>query len=465
MRQGHKTESRDGGRAEGPARESESSRAQRNQPGAHDSGRAEGPGPRDSGKGQTVGQGRSDHDNAQRSQESSKGSQESSKERREMGADRAYQKSQKDQKDQKGETVGQGRSDRDEMHRSEDRTPDKSKADNQRIQQQSRENQNRSGMQGQSAQDRNSSSGQNVTQGQAATNGQTQTHTNLTAQQQTKLQQSVLHADNAPRVNESSINFQVHSGVAVPSSISAVSVSTYPALIDMFPAYRDDSFFVVEDEIVFLDHDRRIVDVVPAGPRTRFSGGGHGSSGSVAAIDLRPDDIRVVQRVLIERGLLHGEADGILGPETREAITTFQRQQGIQATGSIDARTVSSLGVSAQLSQQANESLGQSQTTTGQGQAGIGQSQMGRPRSNQQNATGQAPNQTTGQAASPPAQQNQPTTTGQSTTPNQSNTTGQAAPHTQSGNKPMENQNAPSGQHQGTSSAPTQPSQSSTPGR
>jgi hypothetical protein len=378
-----------------------------------------------------------------------------------MGTDRAYQKGQKD------ETVGQGRSDRDEMRRSEDRTPDKSKADSQRTQQQSRENQNRSGMQGQSAQDRNSSSGvgQNVTQGQAATMGQTQTRTNLTAQQQTTLQQSVLHADNAPRVNESSINFQVHTGVAVPSSISAVSVSAYPALIDMFPAYRDDSFFVVEDEVVFLDHDRRIVDVVPAGPRTRFSGGGHGSSGSVAAIDLQPDDIRVVQRVLIERGLLHGEADGVLGPETREAITMFQRQQGIQTTGSIDARTVSSLGVSGQLSQQANESFSQSQTsTTGQGQAGS--AQMGRSQSSQQNTTGQAPNQTTGQAASPSsAQQNQPTTTGQSTIPNQSNTTGQAAPHMQNGNKPMENQNAPSGQHQGTSSAPSQPSQSSTPSR
>jgi peptidoglycan hydrolase-like protein with peptidoglycan-binding domain len=197
-----------------------------------------------------------------------------------------------------------------------------------------------------------------------------------------------------------------------------------------------------------------------SGPRTRFSGGGHGGSGSVAAVDL-PPDIRVLQRVFIERDLLHGEADGVLGPETREAITVFQRQQGIQVTGSIDARTVSSLGVSDRLSQQANQSIGQSQpstagsptSTTGQGQVGTGQAQTGQPQPSRQNATGQAPNNhTTGQATSPPAQQNQPsTTTGQSPAPNQSNATGQSGP--------------PSGQARGTGSSPSQPPQSSTPSR
>jgi peptidoglycan hydrolase-like protein with peptidoglycan-binding domain len=53
---------------------------------------------------------------------------------------------------------------------------------------------------------------------------------------------------------------------------------------------------------------------------------------------------------LIERGLLHGEADGIWSPETREAITVYQRREGIAVTGSIDVRTVSSLGVSGRLS-------------------------------------------------------------------------------------------------------------------
>jgi peptidoglycan hydrolase-like protein with peptidoglycan-binding domain len=502
MRKGHKAGPREGGQAEGSAREGESGRAQRDEPGTRDRGRAEGR--RDSGKDQTM---------------------------------------------------GQGQSDRDETRGSEDRILDKGKAHSQRVRQQSRQNQSGSGTQGQSAQDRNSGSGtgQTATQGQTnaptqsqTTAGQTQTRTDLTTQQQTTLQQSVLHADNAPRVDVNSINFQVHTGVAVPSSISVVSTSTYPALIDTFPAYRDDRFFVVEDEVVFVDRDRRIVDVVPAGPRTRFSGGGHGNnaaidlppddirvvqraliergllhgeadgvlgpktreaisalqrqqgiqvSGSIdartvsslgvssrlsqqanqsigqsqsstagaqtsttgkeqagAAVDLPPEDIRVVQRVLIERGLLHGEADGVLGPETREAIIALQRQQGIQVSGSIDARTVSSLGVSGRLSQQANQSIGQSQSspmgaqtsTTVHGQAGTGRAQTGQPQPSQQNATGQVPKQTTGQATNPPAQQGQPPTTGQSTAPNQSKTTGRAAPRTQSGNNPTASENVPS---------------------
>jgi peptidoglycan hydrolase-like protein with peptidoglycan-binding domain len=120
--------------------------------------------------------------------------------------------------------------------------------------------------------------------------------------------------------------------------------------------------------------------------------------------------------VLIDRGLLHGDADGVWGPETREAITAYQRQQGIAMTGSIDMPTVSSLGVSSRLSQQANQSIESqssstgaqtstsTQTTTGQGQSG----QTGQP-SSQQNATGQTPNQNSGQAQNPTS-----STTGQS---------------------------------------------------
>ena len=159
----------------------------------------------------------------------------------------------------------------------------------------------------------------------------------------------------------------------------------------------------------------------------------------MAVVDLPPDDIRVIQRVLIERGLLHGEADGIWGPETREAITVYQRQQGIAVTGSIDMRTVSSLGISGRLSQQASQTIQSqssstgaqnspgtqtstgTQTPAGQGQTGSGtaQNQTGQP-SNQQNATGQTPNQNSGQA------QNQPSSTTGQGTPSQSSTTGQS---------------------------------------
>jgi hypothetical protein len=255
--------------------------------------------------------------------------------------------------------------------------------------------------------------------------------------------------------------------------VTIASVSTYPALIDVFPAYRDDSFFVVEDEVVIVDRDRRIIDVVPVGPRARFAGashdGGVSSGGStLGVVDLPPDDVRVIQRVLIERGVLHGEADGIWGPETREAITVYQRQQGIAVTGSIDMRTVSSLGVSGRLSQQASQSIQSqssstgahtstgtqtstgNQASTGQGQTGTGtpQSQTGQP-SNQQNATGQTSNQNAGEA------QNQPSsTTGQGTS--QSNTTGQSPSQSGSSltaNQPSANQSTPPGSSSGSGSS------------
>ena len=95
------------------------------------------------------------------------------------------------------------------------------------------------------------------------------TRTNLTAQQQTTLQQSVLPANNAPHVNVNSINFQVNAGVvAAVERLESCRSRHITELIDTFPAYRDYSFFVVEDEIVFVDRDRRVVDVVPAGPRS-----------------------------------------------------------------------------------------------------------------------------------------------------------------------------------------------------
>jgi len=228
----------------------------------------------------------------------------------------------------------------------------------------------------------------------------------------------------------------------------------------------------VEDEVVIVDRDRRIVDVVPVGPRARFAGASHGgraSSGgsTVAVVDLPPDDIRVIQRVLIERGVLRGEADGIWGPETLEAITVYQRQQGIAVTGSIDMRTVSSLGVSGRLSQQASQSIQSqsstgaqtstgtqnstgTQTSTGQGQTGTAaQGQTGQP-SNQQNATGQTPNQNAGQA------QNQPSTTTGQGSPSQLNTTGQSP--SQSGSSSTASQ--PSA-NQSTSPSPSSGSGSS----
>lgn len=85
----------------------------------------------------------------------------------------------------------------------------------------------------------------------------------ITAQQRTTIRNSVLSGKNVPRARN--VNFAIRSGVFVPDTVSFVSVSDYPELLDVFPYYRGDSFFVAEDEIVFVGSDRRIVDVVPFG--------------------------------------------------------------------------------------------------------------------------------------------------------------------------------------------------------
>src|SRR5205823_4451769 len=108
-----------------------------------------------------------------------------------------------------------------------------------------------------------------------------------------------------------------------------------------------------------------------------------------------------VQQVLIQKGVLHARADGVFGPETREALISFQRQQGLQATGSIDTTTIASLGLSDRIRQNTQGAV------TGQQQPAA-----------QPNTTGQAP--AAQQNTNPPAQQQSQSTTGQ----------GQSAPST-----------------------------------
>jgi murein L,D-transpeptidase YcbB/YkuD len=230
---------------------------------------------------------------------------------------------------------------------------------------------------------------QNATQQQSGAAVRSQAGKQITAQQETSIQQSVLSARNAPRVDH--VNFAVHTGAVVPRSVNVVAISTFPILIETFPQYRDYSFFVVEDEIVFVDRGHKIVDVVPAGPRARFS---RSSGPTAVAVNLSEPEIREVQQVLVTRGFLHGRVTGVWGPETREALIAFQRKEGFTANGTIDTRTVSALGLSGKVkAQESSSTQGSSSTTTGQGQSGSnGQGRAGQNASSQnQPTTGQSP--------------------------------------------------------------------------
>ena len=112
----------------------------------------------------------------------------------------------------------------------------------------------------------------------------------VSSQQRTTIQQSVLSARNVPRVDR--VSFSIHTGTVVPRNVRIVSVTTFPALIEVFPRYRDYSFFVVEEEIVFVDRGHRIVDVVPIGGGGRV---GSSSTSTIVAVDLSEPEIREVQ--------------------------------------------------------------------------------------------------------------------------------------------------------------------------
>jgi hypothetical protein len=142
------------------------------------------------------------------------------------------------------------------------------------------------------------------------------------------------------------------------------------------------------------------VDVVPAGPRSRFSHAAPSSGGPAVALELSGDEIREVQEVLIREGFLVGQPTGVLDVRTHDAIIAFQRQKGIQVTGNIDVQTVSGLGLSGRIQGTTGAA------TNGQGSAGAqppGQNNM----SGQQMPSTNRQGQNQGQAApQQPAQQN-----------------------------------------------------------
>jgi hypothetical protein len=55
--------------------------------------------------------------------------------------------------------------------------------------------------------------------------------------------------------------------------------------------------------------------------------------------------IKKVQESLRDKGYYHGQVDGIVGPQTREAIRQYQQSENLPVTGRLDAETAGKLGV------------------------------------------------------------------------------------------------------------------------
>ena len=56
--------------------------------------------------------------------------------------------------------------------------------------------------------------------------------------------------------------------------------------------------------------------------------------------------VRSAQQALNDRGYDVGPVDGIYGPSTQDAVVRFQQAQGLSQTGTLDAQTLSALGMS-----------------------------------------------------------------------------------------------------------------------
>ena len=150
-------------------------------------------------------------------------------------------------------------------------------------------------------------------QGAAQTTQQAQ-GVSVTPQQRTRIRETVFASNSVPRVDN--VNFAVRVGTTVPSSVHLVVVPE--TLIEIYPQWRDDEYFVVRDEVVIVDHSHRIVAVVPTGSSSASSSSSESAyassrSGTAETINLSQDEIRQLQITLNQRGFNVGEPDGVFG--------------------------------------------------------------------------------------------------------------------------------------------------------
>ena len=61
----------------------------------------------------------------------------------------------------------------------------------------------------------------------------------------------MLQSSSAPKVSRSSINFNISVGTVVPRSVHFVSVPA--TIVEIHPAWRGYSYFIVDEEIIIIE--------------------------------------------------------------------------------------------------------------------------------------------------------------------------------------------------------------------
>jgi len=80
----------------------------------------------------------------------------------------------------------------------------------------------------------------------------------FTTEQRTQIRTTVLQGSNAPRATN--VNFSINVGTAVPTSVRVVAVPQ--VMIDVHPEWRGHMYFVVNDQIIIVDRNHKIVAVI-----------------------------------------------------------------------------------------------------------------------------------------------------------------------------------------------------------
>jgi Protein of unknown function (DUF1236) len=93
--------------------------------------------------------------------------------------------------------------------------------------------------------------------GQAAQGEGSQGSKTLTTEQRTTIRNTVVAK--GPRATN--VNFSVSVGTTVPTSVRVVAVPS--TLIEIYPEWRGHMYFVVNDEIIIVDSNHRIIAVLP----------------------------------------------------------------------------------------------------------------------------------------------------------------------------------------------------------
>ena len=76
------------------------------------------------------------------------------------------------------------------------------------------------------------------------------------------------------------------------------------------------------------------------------------------------EKVKAAQQALKDKGHDPGMVDGKMGPKTQSAIRDFQKAQGMEATGHLDAKTMQSLGMDGEKTSMGSSTTGSASPAT-----------------------------------------------------------------------------------------------------